>query len=131
MEQAGAQVDIITEKDILEYYQGLIILDMVAAPDRPDILSTFATIKKLHPEHVQWVYAISGLNTGDIQQLREVQGYPGFLKSLDKEWDHAKCRSISLTGQLFPEKIPAIILENYSIRIYLLKLFIMMAYGTF
>jgi len=110
LEQQGAQVDIVTENDILEYYQGLIILDMVAAPDRPDILSTFATIKKLHPENVQWVYAISGLNSGDIQQLREVQGYPGFLKSLDKEWDHAKCRSISLTGQLFPEKIPAIIL---------------------
>ena len=110
LEQQGAQVDIVTEKDILEYYQGLIILDMVAAPDRPDILSTFATIQKLHPDNVKWVYAISGLNSGDIQQLREVQGYPGFLKSLDKEWDHAKCRSISLTGQLSPEKIPAIIL---------------------
>lgn len=110
LEQQGAEVNIVTEKDILENYHGLIILDMLAAPDRPDILSTFATIKKLHPDNVKWVYAISGLMNSNPRQLRELQGYPGFLKSLDKEWDHAKCRSISLTGHVSPEKIPAIIL---------------------
>ncbi|PSL27072.1 type I polyketide synthase [Chitinophaga ginsengisoli] len=110
LEQQGAKVDIVTEKDLLESYQGLIILDMISAPERPDILSTFATIKKLHPDNVKWVYAISGSSNNDTRQLRELQGYPGFLKSLDKEWDHAKCRSISLTGSVSPEKIPAILL---------------------
>ncbi|UPK71082.1 type I polyketide synthase [Chitinophaga filiformis] len=110
LEQQGASVHIVTEKDMLENYHGLIILDMVAAPERPDILSTFATIKKLHPENVKWVYAISGSTNSDPKQLRELQGYPGFLKSLDKEWDHAKCRSISLSGHVSPEKIPAILL---------------------
>jgi malonyl CoA-acyl carrier protein transacylase/NAD(P)-dependent dehydrogenase (short-subunit alcohol dehydrogenase family)/acyl carrier protein len=110
LEQQGAEVDIVTEKDILEQYHGLIILDMLSAPDRPDILTTFATIKKLHPDNVKWVYALSGSTGSDPRQLRELQGYPGFLKSLDKEWEHAKCRSISLTGHVSPEKIPAIIL---------------------
>ncbi|PWV44855.1 type I polyketide synthase [Chitinophaga sp. S165] len=110
LELQGAEVDIVTDKDILEHYHGLIILDMLSAPDRPDILSTFATIKKLHPDNVKWVYALSGSTGGDPRQLRELQGYPGFLKSLDKEWEHAKCRSISLTGHVSPEKIPAILL---------------------
>ncbi len=110
LELQGADVDIITEKDILEHYHGLIILDMLSAPDRPDILSTFATIKKLHPDNVKWIYALSGSTGSDPHQLRELQGYPGFLKSLDKEWEHAKCRSISLSGHVSPEKIPAILL---------------------
>ena len=109
LEQQGAIVNIISDNDSLEGYNGLIILDILSTPNRKDILSAFDTIKKLHPEKVKWVYAISDIDTA---RLRNFQGYPGFLKSLDKEWDHTKCRSISLTGSLSPEEIAAITLQE-------------------
>jgi acyl transferase domain-containing protein/NAD(P)H-dependent flavin oxidoreductase YrpB (nitropropane dioxygenase family)/NAD(P)-dependent dehydrogenase (short-subunit alcohol dehydrogenase family) len=129
LEQQGAIVSIITDSNSLstnndslstdnnslslEEYNGLIILDILATPLRKDILSAFDTIKKLHPETVKWVYAISGIEaTADTSQLRNFQGYPGFLKSLDREWDNTKCRSISLTGTLSPEDIAIIALNE-------------------
>lgn len=113
LEQQGAVVNIIADSDSLEGYNGLIILDILATSHRKNILSAFDTIKKLHPDTVKWVYAISGIEaTADNTQLRNYQGYPGFLKSLDKEWDNTKCRSISLTGTLSPEEIATITLNE-------------------
>ena len=113
LEQQGASVNIITANDPLEGYSGLIILDILSTPHRQDILTAFSTIKKLDPKNVKWVYAISGIEqAADTKHLRNFQGYPGFLKSLDIEWEQTKCRSISLTGILSPEEIAAITLDE-------------------
>ncbi|HJT73963.1 MAG TPA: SDR family NAD(P)-dependent oxidoreductase, partial [Chitinophaga sp.] len=109
LEAQGAKADIVSTDALLEGYKGLIIIDRPASPLRPDIISAFSAIKTLDADHVKWVYAISA---GHTKNLRHVQGYPGFLKSLDKEWDHTKCRSISLTGDWQPEQITAVLLEE-------------------
>lgn len=110
--EKGANVTIIKGNESLDEYQGLIIPDLLTAPGRPNILTAFDTIKKLHPEKAKWVYAISGVLNGDAKDLRSVQGYPGFLKSLDKEWETTKCRSITLTGQFPADRIPGMIIDE-------------------
>jgi acyl transferase domain-containing protein/NAD(P)H-dependent flavin oxidoreductase YrpB (nitropropane dioxygenase family)/NAD(P)-dependent dehydrogenase (short-subunit alcohol dehydrogenase family) len=110
--QKGATATIINGTESLDEYQGLIIPDLLTSPGRPNILTAFDTIKKLHPEKVKWVYAISGVLNGDAKDLRSVQGYPGFLKSLDKEWETTKCRSITLTGQFPADRIPGMIIDE-------------------
>jgi len=110
--EKGAKVTIIKGNESLEEYQGLIIPDLLTAPGRPNILTAFDTIKKLNPDKAKWVYAISGVLNGDAKDLRSVQGYPGFLKSLDKEWETTKCRSITLTGQFPSDRIPGMIIDE-------------------
>lgn len=108
----GAGATIIKGAESLDEYHGLIIPDLLTSPGRPNILTAFDTIKKLDPEKVKWVYAISGVLNGNAKDLRSVQGYPGFLKSLDKEWETTKCRSITLTGQFPADRIPGMIIDE-------------------
>lgn len=110
--EKGARVTIIRGNEPLDNYDGLIIPDLLTAPGRPNILTAFDTIKKLNPDKAKWVYAISGILNGDAKDLRSVQGYPGFLKSLDKEWEMTKCRSITLTGQFPSDRIPGMIIDE-------------------
>ncbi|WP_245801760.1 type I polyketide synthase [Chitinophaga sancti] len=110
--EKGARANIIKGNEPLDDYDGLIIPDLLTAPGRPGILAAFDTIKKLNPDKAKWVYAISGVLNGDAKDLRSVQGYPGFLKSLDKEWETTKCRSITLTGQFPADRIPGMIIDE-------------------
>lgn len=109
LEEQGAQAEIVNISVPLDGYTGLIIVDRPTSPNPPDIIASFSAIKTLDADHVKWVYVISSGHTGN---LRHVQGYPGFLKSLDKEWEHTKCRSISLTGEWLPEQVPGLVLEE-------------------
>lgn len=114
----GATADIITKSHpSLEGYHGLIILDTLSALQKPGILDAFAMLKKVNPQVMQWVYAVSDTGApvnalADITVLRNIQGYTGFLKSLDKEWEHTKCRHISFTSPLEDAQVAALILEE-------------------
>ncbi len=46
--------------------------------------------------------------------LQHFQGYSGFFKSLDKEYEQTKCRTINinLPGKPAPEKVAAITLDE-------------------
>jgi len=117
LEQRGASVTVIREEDSLEGYHGLLILDIFSSPQRPDIISSFSLVKKLDFDKVKWVYAISDFDghlgqAADLQLLQRFQGYTGFFKSLDKEFEHTKCRTINLANKLSPEKIAAIALDE-------------------
>jgi len=119
LEQQGATATIIQANDPLDGYHGLIILDIFASKQRPDIITAFSMVKKLDFDKVKWVYAISdfeshlGHDTG-MELLQHFQGYSGFFKSLDKEYEHTKCRTINinLSGKPAPEKIAAITLDE-------------------
>ncbi|BAV04110.1 Acyl transferase domain-containing protein [Filimonas lacunae] len=117
-EAHGAVVDIIPKTiESLEGYQGLIILDTFASLQKPGILDAFAMFKKVDPQKMKWVYAVSDMGTGldevsDITVLRNIQGYTGFLKSLDKEWEHTRCRHVSIATPLPASKVAAITLEE-------------------
>ncbi len=102
LEKNGAIADIITNNsDELTNYDGLILLDIFSASKRPKIIDFVSLVKKLDAKNVRWIYVISDLNShlqtsNDIRMLRNLQGYSGFLKSLDKEWPQVTCRTINL-----------------------------------
>lgn len=114
----GAVADIISKSPAsLEGYHGLIIVDTYASLQKPGILDAFALLKKIDPQQMKWVYAISDMGTpinaqSDITVLRNIQGYTGFLKSLDKEWESTKCRHVSFTIPVTAQQIAALTLEE-------------------
>jgi acyl transferase domain-containing protein/NAD(P)H-dependent flavin oxidoreductase YrpB (nitropropane dioxygenase family)/NAD(P)-dependent dehydrogenase (short-subunit alcohol dehydrogenase family)/acyl carrier protein len=97
LEEYGAFARVISAKDILENYDGLILLET-------PILKTFALVKKLDANKARWIYALS------IGQ--HIQGYSGFLKSLDKEWENTQCRAIHLDTQLSSGMIAKLIVDE-------------------
>lgn len=116
-EQEGASVDIINADDNIAGYHGLIILNRFAALDKKTIMDHAALIKRLDFEQVKWVYLVSDtkvyLNAAaDTSSLRHFQGYSGFFKSLDKEYENTKCRIVGFTGQLPAEAVAAITLKE-------------------
>jgi len=110
LEAHGAAATVISPLDNLDVYEGLILLDLSALPDqsasrgRTNIHESFALVKKLDMSKVKWVYAVS--------MLRHFQGYQGFLKSLNKEWEDTVCRAITLDSELSPEKIAMLIVDE-------------------
>ncbi|MEN0057018.1 MAG: acyltransferase domain-containing protein, partial [Mucilaginibacter sp.] len=117
LERHGAVANIIYPGSDLQGYQGLIILNMFAAQKRVGIIDHFALIKKLDFAAVKWVYLISDtklhLNEfSDISLLRRYQGYAGFFKSLDREYEQTKCRVISLSTPMSAEEITDMTLKE-------------------
>ena len=122
LEAHGAVATVISPQENLDVYDGLILLDLSASSDlsaawdlsvssdlsalrgRTNIHESFALVKKLDMSRVKWVYAVS--------MLRHFQGYQGFLKSLNKEWEDTVCRAITLDSELSPEKIAALIVDE-------------------
>lgn len=117
LEEKGAIADLVSANNSLSEYNGLLILDIFTSARRFDILDFFALVKKLDARKVRWVYVISDVEeyigqSNDVKLLRNLQGYSGFLKSLQKEWEHAKCINISLSIQQSTEKIARIALDE-------------------
>ncbi len=118
LEKSGANVTIIATNDQeLDKYDGLILLDIFAAPVRPKITDFVSLVKKLDAKNVRWIYAISDLKSHlrvskDVKILRNFQGYSGFLKSLNQEWSQANCRIINMENSLIPESTAAIVQEE-------------------
>ncbi|MCX2586259.1 type I polyketide synthase [Pedobacter sp. MR22-3] len=117
LEKHGAIADIVNFDDALESYQGLIILNMFEAQKKAGILDHFSTIKKLNFDKVKWVYLIADTKRyfnaeSDISFLRNYQGYSGFFKSLDREYEHTKCRFISLETKMSADEIANVTLNE-------------------
>jgi acyl transferase domain-containing protein/NAD(P)H-dependent flavin oxidoreductase YrpB (nitropropane dioxygenase family)/NAD(P)-dependent dehydrogenase (short-subunit alcohol dehydrogenase family)/acyl carrier protein len=115
-EKQGAIVDIVSIKDGLNGYQGLIILNMFASVQQK-ITDYIEMLKELNFDELKWVYFISDTKSSvneeaEITLLRRFQGYSGLFKSLDKEYENTKCRIVSLTTKLPSENIAAIILNE-------------------
>jgi len=116
-EQQGAVVDIVSVTERLTGYQGLIIVNRFAASDKPTIMEHAALIKQLDFKEIDWVYLVSDTkvylhNAADASSLRGFQGYSGFFKSLDKEYEHTKCRIVGFTGQLPAASVAEITLNE-------------------
>lgn len=116
-ESHGATVDIVSVNDNLTGYQGLIMLNMFASPQKADIIEHISLIKQLDFEQLNWVYLVSDTkghidDAAEITLLRHFQGYSGLFKSLDKEYENTKCRLVGLTEKLPAEVIAEITLNE-------------------
>jgi acyl transferase domain-containing protein/NAD(P)-dependent dehydrogenase (short-subunit alcohol dehydrogenase family) len=117
LEKHGAGATIISERDPLEAYDGLILLDLLASPRRCHLLESFSLVKKLDMARVRWIYVVSDLNNhlrdkADPAEFRHFQGYGGFLKSLDKEFEHIRCRTINLDMEISPERMAGLVVDE-------------------
>lgn len=116
-EKHGAIADVISGGDSLENYQGLIILNLFTGEASTPIVDHFPMIKQLDFSVVKWVYLISDIknhvneNT-DVKMLRHYQGYSGFFKSLDREYDQTKCRIVSLETEMSADEVANITLNE-------------------
>jgi len=117
LEKHGAIVELVdTEKD-LSNVDGLIMLDLFSAVDKPSIIDHVDLIKKLDFDKVKWVYLISDIpahlqEITDVSVLRHHQGYPGLFKSLAREFENTTCRLISLNTPQEMDQIAEITLKE-------------------
>lgn len=116
-EKHGAMADIVTAADSLAHYQGLIILNIFTPDKRTSIIDHFPMIKQLDFEKLKWVYLICDTKRHvnghtDVSMLRHYQGYSGFFKSLDREYENTKCRIVSLETKLSADQIANITLNE-------------------
>jgi len=117
LEEKGASVDIIGQHSDLYGYDGLIILDLMASNHRLNIIEAVRMVKTLDMERVKWIYVLSDHDAhiehnSDPKFLRAYQGYTGFIKSLDKEYEQAKCRAIHFMQAFDEEKIPSLLINE-------------------
>jgi len=113
----GAKADIVSVDGQFKGYDGLIILNMFGSANKVNIIDYIAMIKRLDFEEMKWVYFISDtkshvMDGDDASMLRHFQGYSGLFKSLDKEYDHTKCRIISLMTKLPAADVAGIALNE-------------------
>lgn len=117
LEKHGAIVELVDADKDLSHVDGLIMLDLFSATDKPSIIDHVDLIKKLDFDKAKWVYLISDIaahiqEINDVSVLRHHQGYPGLFKSLAREFDHTTCRFISLSTPQEVDQIAEITLKE-------------------
>jgi len=117
LEELGAQADLVNENIDLADYDGLVILDMVASHHRLSIMEAVELVKSLDMHRVKWVYVVSDHAAhvalqDDPKFLRSYQGYTGFIKSLDREYENAKCRTIHFMENLNTAHMTELLVEE-------------------
>ncbi|WP_347217220.1 SDR family NAD(P)-dependent oxidoreductase [Chryseobacterium sp.] len=117
LEKHGAIVELVEADKDLSNVDGLIMLDLFSATDKPSIIDHVDLIKKLDFDKAKWVYLISDIaahiqEVTDVSVLRHHQGYPGLFKSLAREFDHTTCRFISLSTPQEVDQIADITLKE-------------------
>ncbi|MGN7863110.1 SDR family NAD(P)-dependent oxidoreductase [Chryseobacterium sp. 22458] len=117
LEKHGAIVELVDADKNLSHVDGLIMLDLFSATDKPSIIDHVDLIKKLDFDKAKWVYLISDIaahiqEVTDVSVLRHHQGYPGLFKSLAREFDHTTCRFISLSTPQEVDQIADITLKE-------------------
>lgn len=117
LEKHGAIVELVDADKDLSHVDGLIMLDLFSATDKPSIIDHVDLIKKLDFDKAKWVYLISDIaahiqEVTDVSVLRHHQGYPGLFKSLAREFDHTTCRLISLSTSQEVDQIADITLKE-------------------
>lgn len=99
MEANGAIVDLIQGDENLTQYDGLVILNSSTSPRKYSIKEVFSMIKNVDLARIKWMYTFSDLlgnikMTEGVSKLKEIQGFPGLIKSLAHEFPTINFRAI-------------------------------------
>lgn len=99
MEGNGAIVDLIQGDENLTQYDGLLILNSSTSPRKYSIKEVFSMIKNVDLARIKWVYTFSDVlgnikMTEGVSKLKEIQGFPGLIKSLAHEFPTINFRAI-------------------------------------
>ena len=99
MEANGAIVDLIQGDENLTQYDGLVILNSSTSPRKYSIKEVFSMIKNVDLAKIKWMYIFSDVlgnikMTEGVSKLKEIQGFPGLIKSLAHEFPTINFRAI-------------------------------------
>ena len=118
LEAKGAIVDIISDKNTnISSYDGLLILASSKATKHYTIKDAFTLIKSADMDRIKWIYSFSDL-MGELEgkknrkELKKIQGFPGLIKSLAREYSKINCRAIVSNTLFTAEGISQIVLDE-------------------
>ncbi|WP_370896067.1 SDR family NAD(P)-dependent oxidoreductase [Chryseobacterium gossypii] len=117
LEKYGAIAELVDAGTDLTDFDGLIMLDMFSSSVTHSIIDHVELIQKLDLDKARWVYLISDIpahiqEVTDTRLLRHYKGYPGFFKSLAREFEQISCRLISLDTPQDMDQIAEIALKE-------------------
>jgi acyl transferase domain-containing protein/NAD(P)H-dependent flavin oxidoreductase YrpB (nitropropane dioxygenase family)/NAD(P)-dependent dehydrogenase (short-subunit alcohol dehydrogenase family)/acyl carrier protein len=117
LKNAGAQIDIIQPDADIASYDGLILLNIADSNGYCTIHDLFNLVQGTKLNHLKWVFTFSDI-IGKIEagknpeDIRKIQGFSGFLKTLRLEYPEIRFRSV-ISQSLFDKKaLPKIILDE-------------------
>lgn len=113
LEINNSLVDVVSDNDNLDKYDGFIFLDVSSDLKKLSIFDLFNYLKKLNHKKVKWVYIISDYKSElkKTGNLHRIQGYSGLINSLNKEWD-AKCRIIHIEQDIKAREAAKLVLDE-------------------
>ncbi|MCC8145391.1 MAG: SDR family NAD(P)-dependent oxidoreductase [Bacteroidales bacterium] len=122
LEEKGAKVNLIDNKtkDLSEY-DGLILLNVSSAPESYSIKDFFAMLKSADMNRLKWIYSFSDLsgkilNQKKVTSLEDMQGFPGFIKSLAHEYPDINFRVVDSHTLFDIKTLPQIVADELSVK---------------
>lgn len=121
LETKGAIVDIVKVGDDLKSYNGLILLNASGSTANYTIKDLFQMIKSADMEQLKWVYTFSDtmthiLESEDTKVLKNIQGFPGLLKSLTHEYPDINFRIVDSYNLFDVTTLPEIVENELSVK---------------
>lgn len=102
LEEKGAIVEIVAQGEDLSSFDGLILVDIVGTSERFTMKDLFELTKQVNPNKIKRLFIFSDQMSQidkDEKEIKNLQGFPGFIKSLSMEYNGLKVRNItSLTS---------------------------------
>jgi len=117
LEENGAIVDLITGDEELTIYDGLIVLNASKSPERYTIQKVFQMIKNADLSKIKWIYTFSDMlgnirNLESIEELKQIQGFPGLIKSLSHEFPEVNFRAVVFHSIFDTETLSQVVLDE-------------------
>ena len=117
LEQKGAIVDLINGSEDLSTYDGLIIINSIRSPKLYNMQNVLTMIKSVDLSKIKWIYSFSDLianvdTVKGINDLKNVQGFPGLIKSLAHEYPDINFRAAVFRTFFDVETLPQIVLDE-------------------
>ncbi|MCL1934056.1 MAG: SDR family NAD(P)-dependent oxidoreductase [Candidatus Azobacteroides sp.] len=120
LEKAGAQADIIRADADITSYDGLILINAAASPDKYTIHDLFTLIQGTKLKHLKWVFTFSDIivkieNEKNLKGVEQIQGFSGLLKSLQLEYPEMIFRSVLSYTSFNPKTFPQMVLDELTV----------------
>jgi acyl transferase domain-containing protein/NAD(P)H-dependent flavin oxidoreductase YrpB (nitropropane dioxygenase family)/NADP-dependent 3-hydroxy acid dehydrogenase YdfG len=120
LESEGAVAKIIKNTDSIADYDGLIFLNISTSTTSSTLKDLFRIIKSGNMQKLKWIYtfddAISTLiNEDGLKNIKKLQGFPGFIKSLSLEYPSIQLRAIYSYTLFDKDLLPQIVLNELTV----------------
>ena len=121
MTAKGAKVTIVTAADDLSGYDGIVLINSSTAAVKYPIKDFFKMLKTAKMDSIKWVYTFSDV-VGKViaekgnKELKNIQGYPGLIKSLTHEYPTINFRVVEFHTLFDAAALPQIVCSELEIK---------------